>query len=65
MGQDWFEEWYCLGCEPKPEEVIKKEELIPLYIEWLMDLWSEPILASARQRAEAFLRTLGKWEEEG
>lgn len=20
MGQDWYEEWYCLGCEPKPED---------------------------------------------
>jgi hypothetical protein len=33
------------------------------YLMELLDFIDEPILASARQRAEAFLRTLGKWEE--
>jgi len=33
------------------------------YLMELLDFIDEPILANARQRAEAFLRTLGKWEE--
>jgi predicted GTPase len=33
------------------------------YLMELLDFIDEPILATARQRAEAFLRTLGKWEE--
>lgn len=33
------------------------------YVMELLDFIDEPILATARQRAEAFLRTLGKWEE--
>jgi len=33
------------------------------YLMELLDVIDEPILASARQRAEACLRTLGKWEE--
>lgn len=33
------------------------------YVMELLDFIHEPILATARQRAEAFLRTLGKWEE--
>lgn len=33
------------------------------YIYELMELHHEPMQSSARQRAEAFLRTLGKWEE--
>ena len=33
------------------------------YISVLFDATYEATLATARQRAEAFLRTLGKWEE--
>jgi hypothetical protein len=33
------------------------------YLMELLDFIDEPILATARQRAEAFLKTLGKWEE--
>ena len=33
------------------------------YLMELLDFIDEPILATARHRAEAFLRTLGKWEE--
>ena len=33
------------------------------YIALLIEFSPEAALASARQRAEAFLRTLGKWEE--
>lgn len=52
-----------LNAMRQAEKVIEREGLIPLYIEWLMDSSCEPILATARQRAEAFLRMLGKWEE--
>jgi hypothetical protein len=33
------------------------------YLMELLDVIHEPMLATARQRAEAFLRALGKWEE--
>ena len=33
------------------------------YIALLFDACYEATIATARQRAEAFLRTLGKWEE--
>ena len=33
------------------------------YVEHLPSRWEEAIHASARQRAEAFLKTLGKWEK--
>ena len=35
------------------------------YVMELLDFIHEPILATARQRAEAFLKTLGKWEQSG
>jgi hypothetical protein len=48
------------------EEVLGSEALFEAYYLKLYDvthstLW--PIRATARQRAEAFLRVLGKWEE--
>ena len=53
-----------LNAMHEAETVLEKEDLIPLYIELLMDLSSEPILATARQRAEAFLKTQRQaWEE--
>ena len=33
------------------------------YVFHLMELSHEPLLASARQRAESFLKTMGEWEE--
>ena len=33
------------------------------YIDLLIQHSPEAVVATARQRAEAFLRTLGKWEE--
>jgi len=35
-----------------------------VYVDSLANTWVEVVHASARQRAEAFLRTLGKWEDE-
>jgi hypothetical protein len=34
------------------------------YVDLLAETWIQVAHATARQRAEAFLRTLGKWEEE-
>jgi hypothetical protein len=47
-------------------EAEKVIENLDLYEDWLEDVWggtSYLFNATARQRAEAFLRTLGKWEE--
>lgn len=44
------------------EETLTVEEWTE-YVEHLPSRWEEAIHATARQRAEAFLRTLGKWEE--
>lgn len=57
---------YCndLNAMHEAEKIIEEEQLVGLYNEWLlMDSSCEPILATARQRAEAFLQTLDKWEE--
>ena len=45
-------------------EVEKGIENLDLYEKWLEDIWGGTLYlfnATARQRAEAFLRTLGKW----
>ena len=59
---------YCtdLNAMHEAEEVLGSEALFEAYYLKLYDvthstLW--PIRATARQRAEAFLKTLGKWEE--
>jgi hypothetical protein len=56
----------CLNAMHEAEEVLGSEALFEAYYLKLYDvthstLW--PIRATARERAEAFLRTLGKWEE--
>ena len=33
------------------------------YVDFMPSRWEEAVHASARQRAEAFLRTIGKWED--
>ena len=59
---------YCndLNAMHEAEEVLGSEALFEAYYLKLYDvthstLW--PIRATARQRAEAFLRAMGKWEE--
>lgn len=59
---------YCgdLNAMHDAEEMLGSEALFEAYYLKLYDvtqstLW--PIRATARHRAEAFLRTLGKWEE--
>jgi hypothetical protein len=44
------------------EKTLTSMQLLD-YIAFLFDSTYEATLATARQRAEAFLRTLGKWEE--
>jgi len=55
---------YCadLNAMAQAEHSLAARQFEGYLIE-LLDVIHEPILASARQRAEAFLRTLGKWEE--
>jgi hypothetical protein len=59
---------YCidLNAMHEAEKVMDSDELFRGYYLALYDITQStrwPICATARQRAEAFLRTLGKWEE--
>lgn len=56
---------YCndLNAMHKAEGVLTKEQAYE-YIAVLFDSTYEATLATARQRAEAFLRMLGKWKDE-
>ncbi len=55
---------YCtnLNAMHKAERVLTQAQTDE-YIAVLFDSTYEATLATARQRAEAFLKTLGKWEE--
>ena len=55
---------YCtdLNAMHEAEKVLTYEQLDEYYI-ILAKMMVRPFHATARQRAEAFLRTLGKWEE--
>ena len=57
--------WECTKWSRHRHEAEKTltYKHLQYYLMELLDFIDEPILASARQRAEAFLRTLGKWEE--
>lgn len=52
----------CLNAIHEAEKTLTKAQTDE-YIALLFDSTYEATLATARQRAEAFLRTLGKWEE--
>lgn len=55
----------CLNAMHEAEKVLNHDQLLR-YWGHLMNICGDryrPILATAAQRAEAFLRTLGKWEE--
>jgi len=55
---------YCTDLNAMHEaEKTLKRMVLDEYIAQLFDLCHEATIATARQRAEAFLRTLGKWEE--
>ena len=54
---------YCNDLNAMHE--VEKTLTAKGFEDYLMELFyfiHEPILATARQRAEAFLRTIGKWE---
>ncbi len=65
---------YCadLNAMHEAEKVLKGYEQIATYVwhlenrsgDWSTDEHLMATHATARQRAEAFLRTLGKWEED-
>jgi hypothetical protein len=57
---------YCgdLNAMHEAEKMLTPTQIEDYIIE-VMQFSHEPIIATARQRAEAFLRTLGKWEEGG
>ena len=52
----------CLNAMAEAEKAISYVQLCN-YIDLLIQFSPEAAVATARQRAEAFLRTLGKWEE--
>jgi hypothetical protein len=59
---------YCsdLNAMHEAEKELDSDELFRKYYLALYDVTQStkwPVCATARQRAEAFLRTLGKWEE--
>ena len=51
-----------LNAMHEAEKVLNPEQLSEYYIQ-LASAMFRPFRASASQRAEAFLRTLGKWKE--
>ena len=58
---------YCndLNAMHEAEKVLTQHQNESIYPR-ILGAWrnpTKPIYATARQRAEAFLRTLGKWEE--
>lgn len=52
-----------LNAMHEAEKVLNTVELWESYKNYLCQWMTEPVCATAAQRAEAFLRTLGKWEE--
>jgi hypothetical protein len=55
-----------LNAMHEAEKVLDSDELFRGYYLALYDITKStrcPVHATARQRAEAFLRTLGKWED--
>jgi len=52
----------CLNAMHEAEHTLTSAQILD-YIAFLFDATYEATVATARQRAEAFLRTLGKWEE--
>ena len=58
---------YCndLNAMHEAEKTLTDDQRDIFYPRWLGGFMSRtgPIYATARQRAQAFLRTMGKWEE--
>lgn len=53
-----------LNAMHEAENVLNTRELWEIYKNHLLQWMTEPICATAAQRAEAFLRAIGKWEGE-
>jgi hypothetical protein len=66
-GSVWVTEWpdYCsdLNAMHEAQKVLTTFDEWDIYCVYLGDTQPSCAKATARQRAEAFLRTLGKWEE--
>lgn len=56
---DWAND---LNAMHEAEKTLDEEQWHD-YVEHVGGTWEQAMHATARQRAEAFLRTLGKWEE--
>ncbi len=63
VGQEFIPD-YCndLNAMHQAEKTLRGGEW-DTYVDLLADTWMQVARATARQRAEAFLRTLGKWED--
>jgi hypothetical protein len=56
--------WYAvdLNAMHEAEKVLRGAEW-DTYVDLLAETWIQVAHATARQRAEAFLKTIGKWED--
>ena len=56
---------FDLNAMHEAEKVLTSEQVTSYVylLESMNDRWSTPAFATASQRAEAFLRTINKWEE--
>lgn len=58
---------YCndLNAMHEAEKMLTSEQVTSYVdlLEFMNERWATPAFGTAAQRAEAFLRTLGKWEE--
>lgn len=55
---------YCTDLNAMHEaEKTMDEDQWHDYVEYVGGTWEQAMHSTARQRAEAFLRTLGKWKE--
>lgn len=52
----------CLNAMHEAEKTLTVDQWHD-YVEHVGGTWEQAMHSTARQRAEAFLRTLGKWEE--
>jgi hypothetical protein len=52
-----------LNAMHEAEKMLNSKMLWETYKAHLLNWMTEPICATSRQRAEAFLRTVGRWEE--
>ncbi|MFZ0617036.1 MAG: hypothetical protein WAN16_11410 [Chthoniobacterales bacterium] len=59
---------YCndLNAMHEAEKVLTSEQVTSYVdlLEFMNERWATPAFGTAAQRAEAFLRTLGKWEDD-